>query len=175
MKTNAKSGFTLIEMIAVLLIIALVAAASTAGLSKAKDKAWRTQARELCRQLNEAWNAYLVDERKFPSELGAAKGLEAKYNNIKYLAGANESDKVYIELTDKEKGAGSDGGLRDHWNGMIYFSLDADYDGKVDNPAPEARAVDDDDKAALAAVTASAISWSKGKDPQRKKKWIVVW
>lgn len=168
MKLNNKSGFTLIEMIAVLLIIALLAAASTTGLSKAKDKAWRTQTRELCRQLNQAWNEYLTDERQFPSELGNAKGLTSEYKNIKYVA------EKYIELTDKEKDAAT-GGLRDHWNGYIYFSLDADYDGFVDNPAPEARAVDEDDVEKLAKVAATSISWSKGKDPKRTKKWIVVW
>ena len=61
-----KSGFTLVEMIAVLLILAILSAALTAGLGTARNKAWRAKARETCRNVCEAWNLYLVDMHKFP-------------------------------------------------------------------------------------------------------------
>ena len=72
-ESDRDGGFTLIEMIAVLLILALVAAAVTGGLAKARDRAWRLRARDTCRQLCEAWNMYLIDEHKFPDELGNAQ------------------------------------------------------------------------------------------------------
>ena len=165
-----KSGFTLIEMIAVLLILALLAAAITAGLATARDKAWRTQARELCRELCTAWNAYLLDARKFPKDIpNKGKALDAKYDNIKWIVNPDENraSRIYFEITEAEK----DDGLRDHWKQYISFSLDTDYDGIVKNPYP---AVFDPPKEE---IKASSIAWSKG-NPKRAKRDdnpIVIW
>lgn len=173
-----KQGFTLIEMVAVLLILALLAAAVTGGLAKARDKAWRTQARETCRQLTQAWNAYLVDERKFPSELGNAKEVKAEYENIKYLAGGSGAKRVYLELTDKEKeDKDKGGGLYDHWRQPLLFSLDMDYDGIVENPHPEAFVDKGGSTRKFEKVRAASIAWSEG-DPRRagrRDNPIVVW
>ncbi len=164
-----KQGFTLIEMVAVLLILALLAAAVTGGLSKARARAWRTQTRETCRQLCQAWNTYLLDERKFPDDLGAAKEVKAEYEKIKYLAGGVEAARIYLELTDLEK----ETGLCDHWRQLLLFSLDMDYDGLVDNPHPEVFG----DGRQAEKVRAASIAWSEG-DPRKAKRKdnpIVAW
>ena len=170
-----KKGFTLIEMVAVLLILALLSAAFVAGVDKAYRRAWRAQARETCRQLCQAWNAYLVDEHKFPEELGAATAVKAEYDNIKYLADAKFSrrGRVYLELTESE---GADG-LKDHWGQLLSFSLDADYDGVVKNPHPEAFADKDGDTDRFEQIRATSISWSEG-DPNHRDRAdnpIVIW
>lgn len=170
-----KKGFTLIEMVAVLLIIALLAAAITGGLASARYRAWRTQARESCRQLSQAWGAYLLDERKFPEELGTAQKVRAEYDNIKYVAGEVGSKRVYFELSEAEKESG--GGLRDHWKQLISFSLDTDYDGVVQNPHPEAFGNDDGGSDKYANIRSPAIAWSEGdpKKAKRKDNPIVAW
>ncbi len=168
-----KKGFTLIEMVAVLLILALLAAAVTGGLSSARAKAWRTQARETCRQLSQAWNAYLIDERAFPDDLGTAKKVQAEYDKIKYIAGEVDSKRVYIELTDPEK----ESGLRDHWKQLLLFSLDMDYDGIVENPYPEAFADEGDGSDKFTNLRSAAVAWSLG-DPRKAKRKdnpIVAW
>ena len=173
-----KNGFTMIEMVAVLLILAILAAAVTGGLSKARDRAWRTQARETCHQLAQAWNAYLVDERKFPDGLGTGEGVLTEYDKIKYLVGEVDSGRVYLELTDKEKeGKAQGGGLRDPWRQLFSFTLDLDYDGLVKNPYPDAFVDEGDDSEKYKKVRASSIVWSEGnpKRANRKDNPIVVW
>jgi len=175
-----KKGFTLIEMVAVLLILALLSAAITGGLSKARARAWRTQSRETCRQLSQAWNLYLTDERAFPADLGNAQKVKALYENIRYVSEGTASGRVYVELTDKEKESEKNGGgLRDHWKQLIYFSLDTDYNGMVENPHPEVFIEEDDEEKLkkFKNVRASSIVWSEG-DPRRagrRDNPIVVW
>ena len=164
-----KSGFTLVEMIAVLLIMAILSAALTAGLTTARNRAWRAKARETCRNVCEAWNLYLIDMHKFPYEKGGGQRLEAKKDNLKWLVdpAENRLKRTYLEMDGKEK----DEGLKDHWRQPICFSLDTDYDGKVANPYPNVR------DPAIKEVTASSIAWSVG-DPKRAKRDdnpIVVW
>ncbi len=163
------SGFTLIEMVAVLLILAILAAALTAGLANARNKAWRTQAREVCRELCTAWNAYLLDVRKFPKALGSANGLKANYTNLKFIVDPDENRfrRIYLEISEKER----DTGLLDHWGRLISFSLDTDYDGEVDNPYPNAF------EPPISKAKATSIAWSDG-DPRREQRDdnpIVIW
>lgn len=163
------SGFTLIEMVAVLLILAILAAALTAGLANARNKAWRTQARETCRELCTAWNAYLLDVRKFPKDLGRASGLKADYNNLKAIVDPDENrfNRIYIEISAKER----DTGLVDHWGRLIKFSLDTDYDGEIENPYPNVF------EPPISKAKATSIAWSEG-DPQREQRDdnpIVIW
>ena len=166
-KVRRDGGFTLIEMVAVLLILAVLAAAVTGGLSRARERAWRLRARETCRQLCEAWNMYLLDERKFPAELGDAKGKKTDSATLSHLDGGSPSGRVYLEVDDER----DKDGLLDHWGQPIYFSLDADYDGIVENPYPMAFEPE------LPKVRASSIAWSDG-NPQHKTREdnpIVVW
>ena len=176
------SGFTLIEMVAVLLILAILAAALTAGLANARNKAWRTQARETCRELCTAWNSYLLDVRKFPKDIPKnGQKLEALKENIKWLVDPDENrfSRIYLELSDEElSDEEMKNGLRDHWidpktnkRQLIHFSLDTDYDGEVENPYPDAF------DPPISKAKATSIAWSLG-DPRRAKRDdnpIVIW
>jgi prepilin-type N-terminal cleavage/methylation domain-containing protein len=170
------SGFTLVEMIAVLLILAVLSAALTAGLGTARNKAWRAQARETCRNVSGAWNLYLVDMHKFPFDKGGGQKLAASYANLESLVNPdkNRLKRTYLEMDEKEK----EEGFRDHWidpstkeRQLLHFSLDTDYDGQVVNPYPNIR------DPAIDKVNATSIAWSDG-DPKRAKRDdnpIVVW
>ncbi len=165
--SKRNSGFTLVEMIAVLLILALVAAAVTGGLAKARERAWRLRARDTGRQLCEAWGMYLLDEHRFPSDFTNGQKVKADKNALKHLTGDSPSGRTYFELSKKEQ----DDGLKDHWGNQLFFSLDADYDGVVDNPYP--KAFDPE----LQKIKASAVAWSEGnpKHKHRDDNPIVVW
>ena len=160
-------GFTLVEMIAVLLILALLAAAVTGGLARVRENTWRLRARDTCRQLCAAWNMYLVDEHKFPSELGTAQKVKADKKSLSHLLGEASSKRVYLELDDER----DKDGLLDHWGQTLSFSLDTDYNGLVDNPYPDAFDPE------LPEVRASSVAWSEG-NPKHKKRDdnpIVAW
>ena len=164
-----KSGFTLVEMIAVLLILAVLSAALTAGLGTARNKAWRAKARETCRNVSEAWNLYLVDMHKFPFDKSGGQKLAANKDNMERLVdpAKNRLKRTYLEMDDREK----DEGFNDHWGQPIRFSLDTDYDGQVVNPYPNIR------DPAIEKVKATSIAWSDG-DPKRSNRDdnpIVVW
>lgn len=172
------SGFTLIELIAVLLILALLSAATTAGLATAREKAWRTQAHETCRSICGAWNSYLFDVRKFPKDVKNGKH-EATYANLKWLVDPSENkvQRVYLEMSEEEKDKEKKNGLRDHWGQVLYFSLDTDYDGEVENPYPDTDA--EGSPLSFAKIKASAIAWSMGnpriKTENKPANAVVAW
>jgi prepilin-type N-terminal cleavage/methylation domain-containing protein len=167
----ARAGFTLVEVLVVLLIMAILISATFSGLGVARQMAWRTRARDTARQLVQAWNLYLNDYREFPEARKFANarpegGYETSPANIELL----NAERVYIEMSEADR----DAGLRDKWGRRLGFNLDFDYDGIVANPAPEvfekARAVQDSEQ-----VKATAIAWSQGHNPALKKKWVVQW
>ena len=170
------AGFTLVEMLVVILIIAILIASLFTGLRAARQMAWRTRARDTARQLVQAWNVYLNDNRAFPAkgQFGDAKtegGYAATPANLAPINPKDENNlRVYIELSAADR----DDGLRDKWGNLLGFNLDFDYDGKVENPAPEALGKSKDD-ANMALVQATAIAWSQGPNPEVKRKWVVQW
>lgn len=181
------AGFTLIEMLTVILIISVLMGVSSAAISGAHKSARRTRSRDICRQLVTAWNAYLLDERKFPEEslfdnadsydgyLAATANNIGKRLNTTYNAkGEPYSDsKMYFETPESEcersgthpnytfKGTG----VLDSWGDPILFTLDFDYDGKIKNIA-----TDKD-------VTCNAYSFARCglKDDKYKSKYVAAW
>jgi prepilin-type N-terminal cleavage/methylation domain-containing protein len=179
-RAGRRRGFTLVELLAVLMIMALLAASVVGGLHEARINAWRTKARDTARQIVHAWNLYLLDMREFPPEkafrdgeaAGGTRGYPSTADNLAIL----NASRTYLELRDKAGGAENPEeeltgeGLRDRWGRHFYFALDFDYDGQLVNPAPEAVG---DGKSAT--VNGNVIAWSKGHAPENKRRWIVVW
>ena len=168
---DERAGFTLVEMLAVILIAAILIASLFNGLTAARQMAWRTRARDTARQLVQAWNLHLNDARAFPAQqkfTGAKTegGYAASPENLAML----NDGRVYLELSEEDR----EYGLRDKWKRAMGFNLDFDYDGKVANPAPEALEKAKDG-AHMASVQATAIAWSQGPNPEVKRKWVVQW
>lgn len=175
------SGFTLIEMLVVLAILALLMGAVSTGIVRAKEQAYKTRARDTARQICQAWNLYLMDNHKFPAASSLDSVKDGYVTGTKSLESLN-GGKRYLEATEQE---GDDDGLRDPWGSLFRFRLDEDYDGKIDNPVAGVEGLQSDSD-----VYGNVVAWSLGPGADKKstlsggeasysdkdkKKWIVVY
>ena len=166
-------GFTLIEMLVVLAIIALLMGAVSIGVVHAKEQAYKTRARDTARQICQAWNLYLIDNHQFP-ETGKLEKTGNDYATSKKNLAVLNAGKTYLEVTEEEE----DEGLKDHWNSLFRFRLDEDYDGKVENPASGEEALN-----SAAECFANAVAWSLGPKGAKiqtlsggevENKWLII-
>ncbi len=170
---NSPSGFTLIEMLIVLAIIALLMGAATIGVAHAKEQAYKTRTRDTARQICQAWNLYLIDNHQFP-EAGLLEKDGNEYVTSRKSLETLNAGKKYLEIAEEE----AEDGLLDHWGNLFRFRLDDDYDGKVKNPAAGTESLHSGDD-----CYANAVAWSLG--PKGKKvqtlsgedvggKWLII-
>ncbi|MBP5544686.1 MAG: hypothetical protein ILM98_11460 [Kiritimatiellae bacterium] len=185
----------MVEMIAVVLILSLLMGVSSAAISGARRTAYRTHSLDTVRQLVSAWQTYLMDQGKFPDRskfhdkagdifvaspynIGAL--LNTQYFNNKKgefdISKPVPNSIVYFETSEKEvERTGSSGnysyngtGIIDRWKNQIYFTLDFDLEGTVENPVTGKK------------VTGSALAMSSaGKKFNEMKKYgskfLVAW
>lgn len=144
----------MVEMLTVILIIAVLMGATSTAVVSAKNSAKRMRSQDLARQLVTAWNKYLVDERSFPEESKFSNGNGAFYPasaenimnclNTQYNSrGEVVANTIYFEMTKAECEAQKESnnryrilggtGIRDDWKNPIYFTLDFDMDGIIQN------------------------------------------
>ncbi len=150
-----KSGFTLIEIMVVIGIMALLAGMLLGGLSAAKKKAKKTQARSEIDQIVTAWKAYYSDYRHFP-DVGAGKSYknltEMGVDAVRIIQGNYSGDDgdewgkknprktKYLDFhprfTDQPldpKWTDKKMGMHDPWGNLYKIALDqSPYDGVVD-------------------------------------------
>ncbi len=111
---SGRLGFTLVEMVAVVLIISLMLGISSAAITGARRTAMRTHSMNTVKQLTSAWAAYLTDQGSFPQaskfEKRSGDSIPATAENIggllntQYLKNGKPitSSVVYYETTDEE-------------------------------------------------------------------------
>lgn len=170
-----RSGFTLIEMLVVMGIIAALVAASLGGYSAMTQAAERTKCRELVKQVQTALETLYQKEGNWPKRLateGKTDGkLDAKtaYALRKYFS--LNADEENGELVGLDKF-----GILSPWaanvlkrsgnnvseetrkmieNHVLHFAIDLDGDGIIAGASVGGEAVD---------VRATAIVWCAGKD-----------
>lgn len=183
-----RAGFTLVELLAVLAIIAVLMGIVSSAVAGAKRNARCTRTRETARQLVTAWSAYLVDARAFPdvskfhdAEDGeffkaSAYNIGALLNTTYNSKGVAYADsKIYFETSETEcersgtapnfKFAGT--GVLDDWKEPLIFTLDFDLDGLVENPVKQGEMV------RSRALVYSRAGMPAGKE-KAKSKYIVV-
>ncbi len=192
-----KNGFTLVEMLVVIAIIAILTAASAASYHGVRNQGWRTRDRATAQQIAQAWNAYIQEERSFDNFKNAqgktmtlSKGKADSYlttvNNLWPIAPyENETnadgDKVwvrkgtvYIEISGEELDRGkalygSSGGLIDHWKNHFYFRLDGLDDGGDYDGEVEHPNPQFKSEASRRTKKAVAIAWSTCTDNAKAK------
>lgn len=146
-----KRGFTLLEMLIVISIIALLASILLTVVGLARNLAKRTKAKHALDQIVMAWHCYYSDNRCFPT----CSVPDMNTNVIRILQGDNPRGMFYMEFTTNEL----KNGFWDPW-GTIYqcrvdngkFPDGAAYDGKV--PVQPGAPI----------LTKMAAAWSKAED-----------
>lgn len=147
-----RAGFTLVEMLAVVFIIALLASLAFPFLSVIRNRAWRTRAHQQAQQVAQAWNAYLLDHRRWPDNAGQIDRMDRQTCEML------NASRTYLEIDADMRPYGfvdpwgqrvlRDGRDPSPW--QIRVVLDHDHDGSVSYYGQTVRR--------------SVIAWSVGPD-----------
>ena len=159
-----RDGFTLIEIMVVIGIMALLASMLLGGLKAARNKAKKTDARRAVDQIVTAWNSYYADYKHFPDEGNGTSYDITSMNDdaIHILHGNYDLGRYPGHSVYKEKNPrgtqyldfyeGYTGGYKDPWGNIYQVALDqSPYDSKVDVPG-------------ISGLQFSAAAWSMGPD-----------
>ena len=174
---GVRSGFTLVEMLVVIVVIATLIAVSVGIFAQARDNAWKQRARATARQLAVAWNQRLLDDGVFPTITNQVTlpGISGKVvfqttpENMQMLNindnagfGVNKSY-IYMDQTADERV----NGMKDHWgNGGTFFYVqwDPTYQHEVINPIDGS------------IVHANVMVWSLGPHPSNPtNSYCMAW
>lgn len=175
-RSGKDSGFTLMELLVVIVIIGVIFSSITIAYQHARTAAWKEKARDTARQLATAWNLRLQDDREWPAVTAFVRDpiydagtmteitIQSTPDNMSLLCSTNNPQaKVYFDQNAEQRVQG----LRDHWGNVFHVRLDLNYDGQVRNPTNGA--------SDTAVIQANVVVWSTGPKPQLKDQWVVVW
>lgn len=155
---SSRHGFTLLEMIVVITIIAILLGISTAMLAGMKQKGQAAVTRDTAKQLAEAWTRHLQMLGEWPAAIQSTAEGTAHEANAAHLKILNQMKGdtpalgyYFLELSKEEK----ENGLKDKWGTVFALWFDTDYDGLIPHPHPPKEAH---------AVRTAVIVGSPGKD-----------
>jgi len=117
-----RRGFTLIELMVVVVVILILVGLLMPALLKARESSREKKARTEVYELQKAWAMYYQTYEKLPgySEMNAAATSE--------LGGNNKKNIVFMEFTPKELA----NGFRDPWKGTYKLQLKSGQDIKTE-------------------------------------------
>ncbi len=163
-----RDGFTLVEILVVIGIMALLASLMMGGLSAAKSKARKTQARTEVAQIATAWKVYYVDYKHFPIDgtgnaysiddvMGekAIRILQGNYSGAPW-SDMNPRNTAYLDFHAETTEQSGYAGYLDPWGNVYQVRLDEDYDGYVSVPKKDGTGNED--------IRFSVAAWSMGPD-----------
>jgi general secretion pathway protein G len=147
-KDGLARGFTIIEMLVVLGMIAILASLVLTGVHGVRLQAKKTKARHDVEQIATAWGNYLQEYRRFPKTVTVTKMDSAA---LSILRGETAGPDNPQRLTFMEfKSATTN--YADPWGSLYEVALDQDLDNKVTVPG------------LASPLYRSVAVWSKGPD-----------
>lgn len=129
-------GFSLVEMLVVIALLAVLLGLSTAVISGMKEKARIAISRDTAKQLAESWTRYLQEVGQWPPSIagtGDTTEFHADANHIKML----NQGTGYTLFETKKVERDSGGSIVDSWKNTYSLFFDTDYDGQIAHPLLE--------------------------------------
>jgi type II secretion system protein G len=112
------SGFSLMEILVVLVVISILVGLLFPALMRARERARINRAMSEVRELQKAWHAYYMTYREFPS------GTEMTGTLTQVLAGDNPNQIAFMDFSEK---ALADG-FKDPWGRLYEVQFDTTSD-----------------------------------------------
>ena len=118
------AGFTLIEMIVVILIIGILIGVGAFTFGKAKDNARSAITRDTAKQIVDSWTLYQQTKYEWPASIPSTAETVPLDSEACYLP-TNSVSNFELKLEEKTSG------LKDSWGSLYSIWLDTDYDGQI--------------------------------------------
>jgi prepilin-type N-terminal cleavage/methylation domain-containing protein len=155
--SGRRNGFTLVELLGVILIISILAAAMIGLYQQARNAAWKEKARDSAHQIAIAWNIRLMDDHKFPDTIvSIPQPFQTTAANMAIL-NSNIYNRIYLEQSAEQRINDNNHGMKDKWGNFFYVQLDTTYGGAIKDPRDSS-----------ATINANVVVWSTGPHPSDK-------
>jgi prepilin-type N-terminal cleavage/methylation domain-containing protein len=114
------AGFTLLEMIVVIMIIGILIGVGAFTFGKAKDNARSALTRDTAKQIVDSWTLYQQTKYEWPTSIPSSAETTALLSLASNLVSNFE-----LKLEEKTSG------LKDSWGSLYSIWFDTDYDGQI--------------------------------------------
>jgi prepilin-type N-terminal cleavage/methylation domain-containing protein len=118
------AGFTLLEMIVVIMIIGILIGVGAFTFGKAKDNARAALTRDTAKQIVDSWTLYQQTKYEWPASIPSTAETTALLSLASNLVSNFE-----LKLEEKTSG------LKDSWGTLYSIWFDTDYDGQITLPS----------------------------------------
>lgn len=135
MKINNKSGFTLIELMAVVAVIMVLIGLLMPALSGTRKQAKRKQALAECIAIRAAIVSYKMDNRKWPIPNSDQQDADMAYSDDNHLVLSELTNSTPSYLQGDTFKVDDRGNAIDPWGNHYIIKVDTDYDGSYTDSA----------------------------------------
>ena len=148
LRETRRSGFTLVEMLVVVAVIAILAAILIPSIGSARKAAQRRKAELECNAIKTAVEQFFSDFKYMPwgdpddakARVGADQWAEEaadQKNVLAFLRGENKLGKSYLEVSSRDSKASAEdeedeGVFYDPWKNLYRIGMDRNLDQQVD-------------------------------------------
>jgi len=154
------NGFTLMELLVVVAIIAILMGLMLPAVHRARESARRTKAKAEVHQIATAWKSYFNDYRSFP-DTGNSEMDNDAISNLDGTGGDNPRHFRYMEFPQSVYDEQPDSArrFRDPWERPYWYALSPTY--SVSPPGTN--------------IARAVVAWSVGRDPDESDDDIGSW